>query len=131
MNERQILIWLVASTRGGPTRKKILLALRERPMNAHQLSMHLNIDYRAVRHHLRILRENRLLEVSSAGYGGVYFLHPSLEANPLVDEVLKGPSPAPQPSAGSPGGPKEDPIEPGKDVTQRKRDALTELEGPQ
>ena len=35
---KYLLGWLIAGTRGGPTRAKIIEALRENPQNANQLA---------------------------------------------------------------------------------------------
>src|SRR3990170_9100967 len=58
---RQLLWYLIAGTRGGANRARILETLRERPHNAHQLSEVLCLDYRTVRHHLELLHRNGLL----------------------------------------------------------------------
>ncbi len=78
----QALWYLVAGTRGGPNRARILQALRLRPRNAHRLSEDLGIEYRTVRHHLDLLVSHGLL-IRPAGnsYASPYFLSPALEAN--------------------------------------------------
>lgn len=58
---------------------RIVRALRDEPRNAQQLSEALRLDYTTVRHHLRVLRQNRMLDVGGEGYGQVYFLSPTLE----------------------------------------------------
>lgn len=55
---RSLLWYLLVGTRGGPNRLRILDRLRERPANAHQLAAQLALDYRTVRHHLRLLERN-------------------------------------------------------------------------
>lgn len=55
----QSLMWyLLCGTRGGPNRRRLLEALDRSPANAHQLAALLRLDYRTVRHHLRILERN-------------------------------------------------------------------------
>ncbi len=70
------LIWyLLVGTRGGETRVRILLVIKNRPMNANQLATKLTLDYKTIQHHLRILTENNLLSpVNKGKYGAVYFL---------------------------------------------------------
>jgi predicted transcriptional regulator len=55
------LWWVIAGTRGGASRAKIILFLKERPSNASQLAELLGMDYKTVRHHLEVLLENRLI----------------------------------------------------------------------
>jgi len=76
------LIWyLLAGTRGGETRAKILIAIKNRPMNANQLAETLKLDYKTIQHHLRILTENNLLSPINKGkYGAVYFLSEDMKA---------------------------------------------------
>ena len=79
MGIKYILGWLIAGTRGGMTRAKIILTLKESPSNANQLSTNLKLDYRTVRHHLDILLKNKLVAIAGDGYGQTYFLSTLLE----------------------------------------------------
>lgn len=79
---RRSLVWyLLAGTRGGPNRIRILQELRSDPHNAHQLAEALGIDYRTIRHHLRLLEQNGLVRrpVGDA-YASPYELAPDLRA---------------------------------------------------
>ncbi|HWM50459.1 MAG TPA: winged helix-turn-helix domain-containing protein [Thermoplasmata archaeon] len=79
---RQLLWYLIAGTRGGVNRARILEALHERPANAHQLCESLGLDYRTVRHHLGLLERNGLLtRPAGDAYAAPYFLSSILEAN--------------------------------------------------
>jgi DNA-binding transcriptional ArsR family regulator len=86
---KRLLWWLLAGSRGGENRGRILLALREMPRNAHQLSEGLGLDYKTVRHHLKVLQENNVVAPSGPDqYGAVYLLTPAMEqAMPLFDEI--------------------------------------------
>ncbi|HZY69537.1 MAG TPA: winged helix-turn-helix domain-containing protein [Thermoplasmata archaeon] len=71
----QMLWYLLAGTRGGANRLRLLGLLKARPYNANQLSELLGLDYRTVRHHLRLLVKNGLLaNPSEELYGSLYFL---------------------------------------------------------
>ncbi|MEE9594011.1 MAG: winged helix-turn-helix domain-containing protein [Candidatus Hydrothermarchaeales archaeon] len=76
---KRILWWLLAGTRGGGTRARIILFLRERPANANQIANALSLDYKTVRYHLNILVNNRVLEDVGQGYGKSYFLSSEME----------------------------------------------------
>ena len=79
---RQLLWYMLAGTRGGPNRSRILETLKERPHNAHQLSETLGLDYRTVRHHLDLLRKNGLItQPAGSAYAAPYFVSAILEAN--------------------------------------------------
>jgi len=78
---RQLLWWILAGTRGGPTRAQIILTLKEQPMNSQQLANALQVDYKTVRYHLDLLVSNQLLVSGEKRYGNMYFLLPELEAN--------------------------------------------------
>lgn len=87
---KYLLGWLVAGTRGGLTRARIIIALKDAPQNANQLASNLKMDYRTVRHHLRILENNRIIVSAGEGYGTTYFLSPAMEENySLFEEILK------------------------------------------
>ena len=66
-------LWQVlGGTRGGPNRRRIVLALHERPQNANELATALGLDYKTVRHHLDVLEEKHLVHSSGDEYGAVY-----------------------------------------------------------
>ena len=86
---RYLLGWLVAGTRGGVTRSKIIQTLRESPQNANQLASSLEMDYRTIRHHLKLLLKNRIVTSTGDGYGNTYFLSAELEENyALFEEIV-------------------------------------------
>lgn len=78
---KYLLGWLIAGTRGGLTRAKIIETLRENPQNANQLANFLEMDYRTIRHHTKILEKNKLITSAGKGYGTTYFLSVELEEN--------------------------------------------------
>ena len=78
---KYLLGWLIAGTRGGLTRAKIIETLQENPQNANQLATNLKMDYRTIRHHLNILEKNKLITSTGNGYGTTYFLSLDLEEN--------------------------------------------------
>lgn len=85
---RRLLWYLLGGTRGGPSRVEILKALRQRPLNANQLSETVGLDYKTVEHHLRVLRENGLVTSEKGTYGALLFLSSTIEdAWPLVEEI--------------------------------------------
>lgn len=78
--------WLIAGTRGGPSRAKIILALKETPQNANQLATLLKMDYKTVRHHLEVLEKNRVVTLEGEQYGVTYFLTQTMIDNYNVFE---------------------------------------------
>ncbi len=93
-NTRQLkylLGWLIAGTRGGPTRARIVETLKENPQNANQLATVLGMDYRTIRHHLNVLQKNKIITSVGEGYGMTYFLSQTLEENyGVFEEIRKG-----------------------------------------
>jgi DNA-binding transcriptional ArsR family regulator len=86
---KYLLGWLIAGTRGGATRAKIIETLKENPQNANQLANSLEMDYRTIRHHLKILTKNRIITSAGDGYGVTYFLSPEMEENyGLFEEIM-------------------------------------------
>ncbi len=68
------LWYLLAGTRGGENRARIIRLLDERPRNANQLCEALDIDYNSVRHHLDMLEDHDVIESGDQEYGRLYFL---------------------------------------------------------
>ena len=85
---KYLLGWLIAGTRGGPTRAKIIEALRNSPQNANQLAVSLNMDYKTMRHHLDVLEKNKVITLVGERYGATYFLSQLLEDNYTVFEEI-------------------------------------------
>ncbi len=76
------LWYLIAGTRGGINRARILWSLRTRPHNANDLAGYLSLDYKTVRHHLDVLRENGcVMALGNEGYGMLYALSPHLQTH--------------------------------------------------
>ena len=81
MNKR---LWhLIAGTRGGVNRAKIIWFLREGPSNANSIAAHLGLDYKTVRHHLDVLRDNDVVMTTAQenGYATKYALSPRLQTH--------------------------------------------------
>jgi DNA-binding transcriptional ArsR family regulator len=76
---RRVIWWLIVGTKGGVNRARIIRALNERPFNANQLSETLSLDYKTVRHHLKVLQDNKVIAAAGDGYGSVYFLSADVE----------------------------------------------------
>lgn len=69
----EAVLWQVlAGTRGGPNRARILKALDQRPRNANQLAEDLGLAYQTIRHHLDVLEENGVVASSDEDYGTIY-----------------------------------------------------------
>ena len=76
---KHVIQWLIAGSRGGLNRGRILTVLREEPMNANQLGESIGVDYRTIRHHLEILEKNEMITSMGPRYGTMYFISPNLE----------------------------------------------------
>jgi len=84
----RVLWWLFRSSIGAATRARVLVAIRDEPRNAQQLVEGLALDYKTVRHHLRVLGKNGLVTTAGERYGQVYFLSPSIESRWAVFENI-------------------------------------------
>jgi predicted ArsR family transcriptional regulator len=68
------LWYLLAGTRGGENRARLIRLLDERPRNANKLAGELDVDYNTVRHHLDVLLDHDVVERGGDDYGAMYFL---------------------------------------------------------
>lgn len=85
-----VLWYVLASSRGGPTRIRILRALVDRPRNANQLATNLEFDYTTIRYHLDVLMENNVVERSDNEYAAVYLLTDQAKAHwDLIKEIVE------------------------------------------
>ncbi len=86
---RKLLFYLFTSTRGGFTRLRIIMLLLEKPFNTHQLSQELQLDYKAVQHHMKVLEKNNMVSKIGDKYGAIYHLSNLLEVNiRALDEAI-------------------------------------------
>lgn len=85
-----ILWYIVAGTRGGPNRARILDLLGTKSLNAHQISKELKLDHKTVAHHLEILSKNELVEKKDdQWYGNPYNLTLKMKENThALDEIM-------------------------------------------
>jgi DNA-binding transcriptional ArsR family regulator len=60
---------------------RIVSQLRQRPLNAYQLSINLDLNYKAIQHHLKVLESNNLVIRIGGKYGAAFFISPFLEVN--------------------------------------------------
>ena len=73
INSREIERILIKS-RGAKTRYRIIHHLVEKPMNQHELSRVLDVNYRTIRHHIGVLEEQGLVQANGEGYAKKFSL---------------------------------------------------------
>lgn len=77
----KMLWWLIGGTRGGKNRLRIIMSLKEQPMNTNNIAETLDLDYKTVEHHLDLMEENNVLDIIGEGYGKNYTLTEQMESN--------------------------------------------------
>lgn len=76
------LLWFhFAGTRGGDNRIKILDLIIKKPLNINKISEELQLDYKTIQHHIRILEKSNLITKMGDKYGILYFISNYLEKN--------------------------------------------------
>lgn len=83
----QVLWWLIAGSKGGINRARVIRLLHERPYNANQITQLLQLDYKTVRHHLEVMKKHQVISSMEEGYGAMYFLTEQMEAK--YDEFME------------------------------------------
>ena len=87
---RKLLLYLFTSTRGGFSRLRIIIHLLDQPCNTHQLAKKLDLDYKAVQHHLRVLEKNNMVSKIGEKYGAIFHLSNFLEIHiDALDEAIE------------------------------------------
>jgi len=88
---KRVLWYLIAGSRGGTNRARIIEALHDRPYNVNQLSQKLDLDYKTIQHHIKVLEDHNII-VNSDGkkkYGALIFLSNRMEENyPIFLEIM-------------------------------------------
>ena len=84
---RKLLLYLFTSTRGGFNRLRIIMYLHDKPYNTHQLAKILDLDYKAVQHHMKVLEKNNMVSKIGEKYGAIFHLSNFLEIN--IDALIE------------------------------------------
>ena len=86
---RKLLLYLFTGTRGGYTRLRIVMLLLHKQYNTHQLAQVLDLDYKAVQHHMKVLEKNNLVTKIGEKYGAIFYISDYLEYNiRTLDEAI-------------------------------------------
>jgi predicted transcriptional regulator len=86
---KRVLWYLIAGSRGGANRARIIEAIHDRPYNVNQLSKELNLDYKTVQHHIKILGDHKVINSGEETYGAMFFLTDRMDENyPTFLEIL-------------------------------------------
>ena len=87
---RKLLLYLFTGMRGGFTRLRIIVLLLQRPYNTHQLAKEMDLDYKAVQHHMKVLSKNNLVSRVGEKYGAIFHISNFLEYNiRALDEAIE------------------------------------------
>ncbi|MBI5679614.1 MAG: winged helix-turn-helix transcriptional regulator [Methanobacterium sp.] len=78
--KKVFLWWLIAGSKGGENRARIILELNSRPYNANKLAEKLSLDYKTIRHHIDVLDENKIIQSTGEKYGALYYLSDEMES---------------------------------------------------
>lgn len=87
----RLILWaIIAGTRGGPNRARILNLINVKQLNEHQISKELNLDHKTVHHHLQILIKNSLIhKLTEESYDVKYTLTPIMKKNyQALEEII-------------------------------------------
>ncbi len=87
---KNILWFIITGTKGGINRAKILNLIKDTPMNANKIATVLNVDYKTIVHHVKILSKNELIVKAGKDYGAEYQLTQIMKENQSVlEEILQ------------------------------------------
>jgi predicted transcriptional regulator len=84
------LLWFIfVGSKGGLNRIRLISCIRNKPLNANQLAKEMNLDYKAIQHHVKVLEKNNLITRVGDRYGATFFVSTFLEVNmPVFDEIV-------------------------------------------
>ncbi len=88
--QTKIVFWfLFGTSRGATNRIRIMSTLRKSPSNRNLLSIELDLDYKNIQHHLKILEKNNLVIKTGNRYGLTFCVSALFEYNENVfDEIV-------------------------------------------
>ena len=88
--QTKMVFWgLFVGSRGAANRIRIMSALRKMSSNRNQLAIELDLEYKSIQHHLKVLEGNNLVRKIWNHYGIVYGVSPLFENSEFVfDEIV-------------------------------------------
>lgn len=87
---KNILWFIIAGTKGGVNRAKILNLIKDTPMNANKIATVLSVDHKTVVHHVKILSKNELIVKAEKDYGAEYQLTQIMKENhSVLEEIME------------------------------------------
>ena len=87
----KMILWsIIAGTRGGVNRAKILNLLANMPLNANKIATILKLDHKTVIHHVNILTKNELIIKEEKDYAASYKLTQIMKDNQNVLAEIMG-----------------------------------------
>ena len=86
---KKLFCGLFVGNRGATNRIRIISVLRNIPRNRNQLSIELDLDYKNIQHHLKVLEKNNLVIKTGNRYGLTFCVSALFENNENVfDEIV-------------------------------------------
>jgi len=86
---KKLFCSLFVGSRGAPNRIRIISVLRNMPRNRNQLSIELDLDYKNIQHHLKVLEKNNLVRKIGNHYDVIYCVSTLFENSESVfDEIV-------------------------------------------
>jgi len=88
--QTKMVFWsLFVGSRGTTNRIRIIPVLRNMPRNRNQLSIELDLDYKAIQHHLKVLEKNKLVRKTGNRYGLTFHVSALFDYNEIIfDEIV-------------------------------------------
>jgi len=69
---------------------RIICAITEEPLNTRELSKKLNLDYKTIKHNIKVLESNNLIVRVGEGYGDLFFPSELLSSNlPTLYKIIR------------------------------------------
>ena len=87
----KMILWsIIAGTRGGVNRAKILNLIKDTPLNANKIATILNLDHKTVIHHVEILSKNELIVKADKAYAAEFELTQIMKENQdALNEIME------------------------------------------
>lgn len=84
----RLLQFVFGGSKGNSNRARLVSLLKKEPLNVNQLSKKLDLNYRTIRHHIKVLEKNNLVSSVGDKYGAMFFPSTLLEVNmPVFDKI--------------------------------------------
>ncbi len=86
---KRAFMFSIAGTRGGPVRLAVLKIIAKKKMNINQVSIRMNMDYKTIQHHMRVLDKSGFVKKEMSKNESIYSVSDLIMSNKEIMKIIR------------------------------------------